>query len=88
MAGSRLLGKVKARAVRAVGDLMATERGAAAVAGAMRGVQKGRKVFEEKANELADALGLATRADVDQVTRKVARLRKQVQGLLDQLDSR
>ncbi len=86
MARSDIIGKVRARAAKAVEGIVSSERGAAALSEAMRRMQKGRQVFDEKATEVASSLGIATKADVERVGRKIGKLRKTVQSLLDELD--
>jgi len=88
VARSELLGKVKARVQKAAEDIVASERGSAAIGEAMRRVQQGRKVLDEKASEVVSALGIATKADVERVARKIGKLRKQVQELIDAADRR
>ncbi len=85
---SELFGKVKARVQKAAEDIVSSERGSAAVAEAMRRVQLGRKVIDEKATEVVSSLGIATKADVERVARKIGKLRKQVQALIDAAEKR
>ncbi len=88
VARSELFGKVKARVQKAAEDIVASERGSAAVAEAMRRVQLGRKVIDEKATDVAASLGIATKADVERVARKIGKLRKQVQALIEAAEKR
>lgn len=88
MARSELFGKVKARVQKAAEDIVASERGSAAVAEAMRRVQLGRKAIDEKATDVVSALGIATKADVERVAKKIGKLRKQVQALIDAAEKR
>ena len=83
MAASRIFEKLKARAVQTVGDIVATERGGAALTAAMRGMQQSRRVFDEKASKLIAAMGLATKADIERVSLKLGKLRKRLQSLTD-----
>ena len=88
MARSELFGKVKARVQKAAEDIVASERGSAAVAEAMRRVQLGRKAIDEKATDVVSALGIATKADVERVAKKIGKLRKQVQALIEATEKR
>lgn len=84
MPRSRLIHRVKAHAAKAVEGIVATETGSAAVAEALRRMQQGR----DKAGEVVGALGLATRTDVERLSRKIGKLRKQLQAMLDDLEHR
>jgi polyhydroxyalkanoate synthesis regulator phasin len=88
VARSELFGKMKARVQKAAEDIVSSERGSAAVAEAMRRVQLGRRVIDEKATEAVSALGIATKADVERVARKIGKLRKQVQALIEAAEKR
>jgi polyhydroxyalkanoate synthesis regulator phasin len=80
----KIISKVKARAAKAVEAVAQSEQGAAAIAGALRRVQDGRTKLEEHSTRLLSTLGLATKADVESLDRKVSKLCRQVQALLDQ----
>jgi polyhydroxyalkanoate synthesis regulator phasin len=77
------MNRVKARAARAVEGIVSSERGAAAVAAAVQRVQNGRRTLEEKSTEVISALGLATKADIERLSRKIGKLRKELQALVD-----
>lgn len=76
---ARLLGS------RAMAEMLATERRRQVVNLAMQGVQEGRRVMDENAAKVVAALGLATQDDVERVGRRLARLHKRLQRLLDEL---
>lgn len=71
---------------RAVQELLADEDRARALGRAARHMQAGRRAIDESSSKLIAALGLATKPDLDRVTRKMGRLRKRLEGLLDTLD--
>lgn len=79
----KIISKMQAQAAKAVETVVMSEKGAAALAGAMRRVQDGRSKIDEQATRMIAALGVATKADVERVGDKVRKLRKQVQALLD-----
>lgn len=87
-----LFDDVKRRAAelgaRAAREVIAGDKGAARVADAVRKVQEGRKVFDEQGARMLAAMGLATRDDVERLGFKIGRLRKRLQGLVDDLDDR
>jgi hypothetical protein len=84
MPRSRLFDSVKQRAKEAAQEFVSSERGAAAMAEAVRRMQGSRRV----STELVKALGLATQEDVERVSRKIGRLRKRLQAIADDLEQR
>ncbi len=58
-----------------------------AVGAAIKGAQSGRKVIDDSTVKVLDALGLATREDVDSLAHRIGRLRKRLQRLVDDLDT-
>ncbi|MEM6733491.1 MAG: phasin family protein [Myxococcota bacterium] len=92
MADSPLMKKLRERA-RTVTQAAAREvmgrsgpRGGEALGAAVRGAQSGRKVLDESSAKVLEALGLATRDDVEALSRRIGRLRKRVQRMVDSLD--
>lgn len=90
MTDSPFLKRLKQRArslgERAVDELLASENRSDAVGAAVRRVQEGRRAFDENASRVIGAMGLATHDDLERVSRKVGRLRKRLNELLDRLD--
>ncbi|MEO0813190.1 MAG: phasin family protein [Myxococcota bacterium] len=90
MAESPLIKKLRARAQdltgRAAREVLnrGGSRGTDAMGAALRGAQSGRKVMDESTARVLDALGLATRDDLDAVSRRIGRLRKRLQRLIDE----
>jgi polyhydroxyalkanoate synthesis regulator phasin len=81
-----IIDRLKTRATRAVEGIVTSEKGAAAITGAMRRMQDGRRALDEKATEVISALGLATKADAERVSRRIGKLRKRLQALLDEVE--
>ncbi len=67
-------------------EIASNEKAGQRVADAMRMVQEGRRVVDERSARMLAALGLASEADLERVSRKVGRLRKRLQTLLDELE--
>ena len=90
MADSPLIKKLRERArdlsTRAVDELLTSDSRSDALGAALRGVQKGRKSLDQQGARMLGALGLASVEDLERVNRKVARLRKRLLRLLDDLD--
>ena len=82
----QLSARARALGARAVDDLLANEDRAKTVTQAVRRVQQARTVLDEQGARMLGAMGLATHVDVERVGRKVARLRKRLQALLERLD--
>lgn len=89
MAESPLWKRVKDRAKNvgksALDELLASEESSSVASAAVRRVQEGRAFLDENASRLLGALGLATQADLDRVSKKVGRLRKRMTALIDRL---
>ncbi|MEM6532866.1 MAG: hypothetical protein AAF654_09585 [Myxococcota bacterium] len=90
MADSPLIKKLRQRA-KDVGGLAAkgilnSGRGADAVGAAMRGAQTGRQAVDEGTARVLDALGLATRDDVERLSKRIGKIRKRLQALVDALE--
>ncbi|MEE8408086.1 MAG: hypothetical protein V3T05_00640 [Myxococcota bacterium] len=90
MAKRRLLDALRRRArtlrARAVDELLENERRSEAVGAALRRVQQGRRVLDERSARMLAALGFATQQDLERVSQKIGRLRKRMMALLDELD--
>ena len=88
MARSWILDEVKRKA-RELSALAAKEiasvEGGARVAEAVRKVQQGRRVLDDKAGQVLAAMGLATQEDLECVSRKIGQVRKRLVALLDEL---
>ena len=90
MSESRLhrLGKrAKDLGQRALQELLTDEQRSEAMGMAAKGVQEGRRVLDEGSAKLLTAVGLATQPDLDRVSRKVGRLRKRLENVLDELEA-
>lgn len=92
MAESPLFKKLRARAQDITGRAAREVRnrtgigGNEAVGAAIKGAQSGRKVMDESTARVLDALGLATREDVEVLAQRIGKLRKRLQRLLDELE--
>ena len=84
----RLRHRAQALGERALRDFLTDDRRAEALGKAAQSVQRGRQILDDKSTKILAKLGLATQADLEKVSRKVGRLRKQVQALVDQLGER
>jgi hypothetical protein len=82
----RLRRTAKTFGERALQEIMSSEGGADALGAAVKGVQEGRRILDESSVKLLGALGLATQADLERVTRKVGKLRKRLEALTDRLE--
>jgi hypothetical protein len=82
----RLRHTAKTFGERALQEIMSSEGGADALGVAVKGVQEGRRLLDESSVRLLGALGLATQADLERVTRKVGKLRKRLEALVDGLE--
>jgi hypothetical protein len=89
MSRKRLIDQIgdKARelSVRAAHELLNSERRAEVVGEAVRRAQDARVRLDEQATRMLAAMGFATAADLERVSRKVGRLRKRLRNILDQL---
>ncbi len=89
MADSPLWKRVKERAKNvgksAIDELLQSEESSSAVGAAVRRVQESRAFIDENAARILGAVGLATQADLDRVSKKVGRLRKRMTALIDRL---
>jgi hypothetical protein len=89
VAESPLWKRVKERAKTAgksaLDELLASEESSSVASAAVRRVQEGRAFLDENASRLLGALGLATQADLERVSKKVGRLRKRMTALIDRL---
>jgi len=65
---------------------MASEGGADALGVALKGVQGGRRAFDEHAGRVLGGMGLATQSDLERVSRKMGRLRKRMTALLTRME--
>ena len=82
----RLRARAKAMGKTAIDELLQSEQSSSAVGAAVRRVQEGRQLLDENASRVLGALGLATQADLDRVSKKIGRLRKRMTALLDKLE--
>jgi polyhydroxyalkanoate synthesis regulator phasin len=88
-----LIGRLKSRATdagrawgkRALEELLTDEQRSEAFELAAKGVSEGRRLLDEQFERLFAALGLATQADLDSVSRKVGRLRRRLETLVETL---
>lgn len=83
----RLGQRAKNLGQRALQELLTEEQRSEALGMAAKGVQEGRRKLDASSAKLLSALGLATQPDLEKVSRKVGRLRKRLEGLLDELES-
>ena len=72
---------------RALDEFLSDEQRLDAVDFATKSVGEGRRILEQQFERLFIALGLATQADLSHVSRKVVRLRKRLETLLEQVES-
>lgn len=79
----KIIEKFKEQAAKAVETVLASEKGAAAIMSVMRRVQYSRTKLDEQSTRLINAIGLATKADVDRLSDKLRKVRKQLQSLID-----
>ncbi len=86
MGHSRLFESAALELKRRAREVLAGEHGSAALAAALRTAQEGKKKLDAKGAELVDALGLVSQEDLERVSRKIGRLRKRLQTLLDELE--
>ena len=90
MADSPLMKRLRRRAraigSRALDEILSSDQRADAMGAAVRRVQEGRRMIDEQGARVLGALGLATQPDLDRVSRKVGRVRKRLEALLDGLD--
>jgi hypothetical protein len=77
--GARQLG------ARAVGELLASDAGAGAAGDVVKRLQAARVSLDDGSARMMAALGLATKADLDRVSRKIGRLRKRMLALLERV---
>jgi polyhydroxyalkanoate synthesis regulator phasin len=93
MSNKPLIGRLKSRATdagralgkRALEELLTQEQRSEAFELAAKGVSEGRRLLDEQFERLFAALGLATQADLDSVSRKVGRLRRRLETLVEHL---
>jgi hypothetical protein len=78
--------KARQLSVRAARELFSSDRRAVVVGEAVRRAQDARTRVDEQSARMLAAMGFATAADLERVSRKVGRLRKRLRGILDQLD--
>jgi hypothetical protein len=71
---------------RAARELLSSERRAEVVGQAVRRAQEARTRFDEQGTRMLAAMGFATQADLERVSRKIGRMRKRLRSILDQLD--
>jgi len=90
VAQSPLMKRLRERArdlgSKAVDELLASESRADTLGAAVRGVQKGRRTLDEGGARMLGVLGLAGPEDVARINKRLGRLRKRLQTLLDDLD--
>ena len=82
----RLRQRAKDLGTKAIGEILNAEGPAEVLGVAVKSVQEGRRLLDEGGGRALNALGLATQADLERVTRKVARLRKRLEALVDVMD--
>jgi hypothetical protein len=83
---SRLRERARRLGARAASELLNDERRAETVGSALRRVQELRGLVDEQGGRVLAALGLATRTDLERVQRKIGRLRKRMEAILDRID--
>ncbi len=54
---------------------------------AARGVLEGRRFLDDQFERLFSALGLATQADLERLAKKVAKLRRVLEDLVDEVEA-
>jgi len=77
--------KARELSSRAARELLNGERRAEVVGEAVRRAQDARTRLDQQGTRMLAAMGFATAADLERVSRKVGRLRKRLRGILDQL---
>lgn len=92
MADSPLIQRLRRRA-RDAGELATRElfsrsgeRGAETLGVAVRGLQTGRQVLDERAARMLESLGLATQQDIERLSRRIGRVRKRLLRMVSELD--
>lgn len=83
---SRLRKRARKLGARAASEILDDERRAETVGSVLKRLQDIRAVVDERGTRVLGALGLATESDLERVTRKIGRLRKRMEALLDRLD--
>ncbi len=73
---------------RAVGELLKDEQRAEVVGAAVRTLQAARSQLDAQQGRVLAAMGLATQADLERVSRRIGRLRKRLLALRDRLGER
>ncbi|MEO1482894.1 MAG: hypothetical protein AAFU77_12375 [Myxococcota bacterium] len=88
MAESPLIKRLRQRAKdvggRAAKGILGSARGADALGAAVRGAQSGRQAVDDGTARVLDALGLATQEDVERLSRRIGKIRKRLQALVDE----
>jgi hypothetical protein len=83
---SRLRESARRLGARAASELLDDERRAETVGSVLRRLQELRGLVDERGGRVLTALGLATQTDLERVQRKIGRLRKRMEAILDRLD--
>ncbi len=53
---------------------------------ASKGMQEGRRLLDSQFEKLFAALGLATQADLERLSRKIVKLRRRLEAVVDDVD--
>lgn len=83
---SRLRKRARKLGARAASEILDDEKRAETVGSVLKRLQDLRTVVDERGVRVLGALGLATESDLERVTRKIGRLRKRMEAILDRLD--
>ncbi len=78
----RRAGRLRARAVD---ELLASQQRDDLLGAAVRQVQRGRRNLDDRGAKVLGSLGVATKEDLEKVSRRLARLRKRLETLVDEL---
>ena len=73
---------------KAVERVLADEQRAAKVAKAVGTVQKGRDILEQAQENVMRAVGIATRRDYKDVSKRISALKRRVRHLAERLDGK
>lgn len=82
----RLRRQARDLGTRAIDGFLASPDRAEAVSAAVRRVQAGRRAIDGRAAKIISSFGFATAHDLEPIERKLGRLRKRAQAILDRLD--
>ena len=82
----RLRERAKSLSSKAVEELLTSDKRSDALGNAIRRVQNGRRTIDEGATRLLGILGVASREDLNVINRRIGRIRKRLQSVLDDLE--